>query len=146
MTRLATLAIGFATFVFLIGLVVWVWSLAATGQPVQIAAAAALGFFTVLGFWVLAYELYFGVKAQQLGARLEEEDGLPAETLPLRPSGRFYQEEAMPVFEKYQGQVTQSPEDWRPWYRLGLVYDAAGDRTQARKAVRTAIRLARTRP
>ncbi len=146
MTRIAALAIGFATLVFLVGLAVWVWSLAATGQPLQIAAAAALGFFAVLGFWVLGYEMYFGVKAQQLGTRLEKEDGLPTETLPLHPSGRFHQEEALPIFEKYRSAVTQAPQDWRAWYRLGLVYDAAGDRSQARRAVRTAIRLARTTP
>ena len=34
-----------------------------------------------------------------------------------------------------------SPDDWRAWYRLGLAYDASGDRRRAREAVRRAITL-----
>jgi Flp pilus assembly protein TadD len=33
------------------------------------------------------------------------------------------------------------PGNWRVWYRLALAYDAAGDRTRARSAVRHAISL-----
>ena len=37
----------------------------------------------------------------------------------------------------------ETEHDWRAWLRLGLVYDASGDRRRARAAVRRAIALAR---
>jgi len=37
--------------------------------------------------------------------------------------------------------VEAHPDDWRAWYRLGLAYDASGDRRRARGAVRQAIQL-----
>jgi Flp pilus assembly protein TadD len=45
------------------------------------------------------------------------------------------------VFPAYRADAEEHPDDWRAWYRLGLAYDAAGDRRRAREAVRTAIRL-----
>ena len=36
-----------------------------------------------------------------------------------------------------------APEDWRAWFRLGLAYDASGDRRRARKAIIRAISLER---
>ncbi|WP_312678621.1 tetratricopeptide repeat protein, partial [Microbacterium sp.] len=44
----------------------------------------------------------------------------------------------------YRADVEQHPSDWRAWFRLGLAYDGAGDRTRARQAIRKAIALART--
>src|SRR6218665_2898128 len=35
-----------------------------------------------------------------------------------------------------------SPDSWRVWLRLGVVYEAAGDRRRARQAIRHAIELA----
>ena len=50
-------------------------------------------------------------------------------------------EDADAVFPTYRAAVEANPDDWRAWYRLGLAYDAAGDRRRAREAVRRAIRL-----
>ena len=50
-------------------------------------------------------------------------------------------EDADAVFPRYRDEVTASPDDWRAWYRLGLAYDASGDRRRAREAVRRAITL-----
>ena len=60
----------------------------------------------------------------------------------MSPSGRVERADGETVFPKYRAQVEQSPEDWRAWYRLGLAYDAAGDRRRAREAIRASIRLA----
>ena len=59
----------------------------------------------------------------------------------MRPSGRVLREDADAVFPAYRADVEAHPDDWRAWYRLGLAYDAAGDRRRARAAVRQAIRL-----
>ena len=59
----------------------------------------------------------------------------------MRPSGRVMREDGDAVFPIYRADVEAHPDDWRAWYRLGLAYDAAGDRRRARAAVRQAIRL-----
>jgi Flp pilus assembly protein TadD len=59
----------------------------------------------------------------------------------VRPSGRIVREDGDAVFPSYRADVEADPGDWRAWYRLGLAYDASGDRRRAREAVRTAIRL-----
>ncbi len=91
--------------------------------------------------WALVRELIFGARAAALGRRLAEDGGLPSDDLTIRPSGRVVRSEAESVFPRYRDQVEQDPTDWQAWYRLGLVYDAAGDRRRARQAVREAIRL-----
>lgn len=50
-------------------------------------------------------------------------------------------QDADALFPSYREAVEQAPDDWRAWFRLSVVYDAAGDRKRARDAVRTAIRL-----
>ena len=59
----------------------------------------------------------------------------------VRPSGRVVRAEGDAVFPAYRADAEAHPDDWRVWFRLGLAYDAAGDRRRAREAVRTAIRL-----
>lgn len=113
------------------------------GEPVTIGMGVALLLLPVLALWALVVELRFAVRAERLGMRLADEGGLPAEELPLRPSGRIDRAAALEVFPEYQKATEAAPEDWRTWYRLGLAYDAAGDRRRARWATRQAIRLSR---
>lgn len=117
------------------------WLLIISGDPVGIAMGAALVVLPLIAAWALGRELWFGVRAQQLGRRLEAEGGLPQEEVTLRPSGRVTRDDADAVFPAYRADAEAHPDDWRAWYRLGLAYDAAGDRRRAREAVRTAIRL-----
>lgn len=112
-----------------------------SGDGVAIAMGAALVVLPLLAMWGLGRELWFGVRAQRLGERLAAEGALPNESVAVRPSGRVLREDADALFPSYRAAVEQHPEDWRGWYRLGLAYDAAGDRRRAREAVRTAIRL-----
>lgn len=114
-----------------------------TGEPVGIAMGAALIVLPVLGVWALWREIAFGVGAERLGVRLEAEGGLPAEQVETRESGRPMRDAADELFPKYRDAAEEAPDDWRSWYRLGLVYDGAGDRRRARSAIRQAIRLAR---
>jgi cytochrome c-type biogenesis protein CcmH/NrfG len=117
------------------------WLLLTSGQPVAIAMGAALIVLPILAAWALGRELWFGVRAQRLARRLETEGGLPDDAVAVRPSGRVLREDADAVFPAYRADVEARPDDWRAWYRLGLAYDAAGDRRRARSAVRQAVRL-----
>lgn len=113
------------------------------GEPVATGLGIALFVLPLLAIWALVVELLFAVRAERLGMRLGAEGGLPTEQLPLRPSGRIDPVAAAEVFPTYQAATEAAPEDWRTWYRLGLAYDAAGDRRRARWATRQAIRLSR---
>lgn len=114
-----------------------------SGEPVGIAMGVALVVLPSIGAWALVRELLFGGAASRLGKRLEAEGGLPPEEVNVRPSGRVERADADALFPKYRAAVEAAPDDWRTWYRLGLVYDAAGDRRRAREAVRKAIALSR---
>lgn len=115
-----------------------------TGDPVGVAMGVALIVLPLLAIWALGREMLFGRDAERLGRRLEEEDALPVEQLSTRPSGRVDRTEAEALFPRYRAEAEAAPEDWRTWYRLGLTYDAAGDRRRARESVREAIRREKT--
>lgn len=117
------------------------WLLVTSGDPVGIAMGVALFLLPALALWGLWREIAFGRRAEALGRRLEAENALPAEELDVRPSGRPDRAQADALFPAYRADVEQHPDDWRAWYRLGLVYDGAGDRRRARQAVRKAIAL-----
>ncbi|MFE5410388.1 hypothetical protein [Microbacterium sp. NPDC056569] len=138
----AVMAALLALYIVLVGQRAWL--LLVSGDPVGIAMGAALVVLPVIAAWALGRELWFGVRAQQLGRRLEAEDALPQEEVAVRPSGRVLREDGEAVFPAYRADVEAHPDDWRAWYRLGLAYDAAGDRRRAREAVRAAIRLEKT--
>ena len=138
--------IGVAVMAVLLGLYVILvaqraWLLLISGDPVGIAMGVALIVLPILAVWGIGRELWFGVRSQQLGRRLEAEGGLPEEEVALRPSGRVAREDGDALFPAYRAEVEAHPDDWRAWFRLGLAYDAAGDRRRAREAVRKAIRL-----
>jgi len=86
-------------------------------------------------------ELRFGFRIEKLAARIEEEGTWPKFDFELRPSGRPVRASAQLEFEKYKVAAEASPQDWQAWFALGLVYDAAGDRSRARAAMRKALAL-----
>ena len=115
-----------------------------TGEPVGIAIGIALIVLPVLAAWAIWRELQFGIRSQRLVQRLESEGALDL-GLPLRPSGRPERQAADAAFPAFRTAVEAEPDSWRAWLRLGLAYDAAGDRRRARRAVRKAIELERAR-
>lgn len=119
------------------------WLLLVSGDPVGVTMGAVLVVLPVIAVWALWRELWFGVRAEQLGRRLEAEGEVPDDLVAVRPSGRVMRADGDALFPRFKAEVESAPEDWRAWYRLGIVYDAAGDRRRARAAVRTAIRLER---
>ncbi|MBW9119161.1 hypothetical protein JNB63_03560 [Microbacterium trichothecenolyticum] len=138
----AVMAALLALYIVLVGQRAWL--LLVSGDPVGVAMGAALVVLPLIAAWALGRELWFGVRAQQLGTRLEAEGALPQDEVAVRPSGRVLREDGDAVFPAYRAEVEAHPDDWRAWYRLGLAYDAAGDRRRAREAVRAAIRLEKT--
>ena len=116
-----------------------------TGEPIAIAIGVALIILPLVGAWALVRELMFGFRTQQLVEQLEREGELPVDDLPKRASGRPLREAADAEFGQYRDAVEHDETDWRAWFRLGLAYDASGDRRRARQSLRTAIRLERER-
>jgi hypothetical protein len=101
----------------------------------------ALIVLPLVGAWTLFAELRFGFRTEKLAKTLESEGGLPENTLPVLPSGRPERDAANAEFPRYQAEVEADPTSWRAWFRLGLAYDASGDRKRARWATREAITL-----
>lgn len=137
----AIVAAVLALYVVLVGHRAWL--LVTSGDPVGMAMGVAMVILPVVAVWALWRELSFGIGAQRLGRRLAEDGALPDEELTLRPSGRPVAAEADALFPAYRDAVEAAPEDWRAWYRMGLLYDGSGDRRRARGAIRTAITLER---
>jgi hypothetical protein len=115
----------------------------ATGEPVAVAMGIALVVLPLIAAWAIWRELAFGIRSQALVQRLDAEGGLDL-GLPLLPSGRPERGAATAAFDGFRADVDADPDSWRVWLRLGLAYDAAGDRRRARQAVRKAIELERS--
>lgn len=112
-----------------------------SGEPVGILIGIALIVLPFIGAWALVREINFGIRCERLVKQLDAEGALPVNDLPSRPSGRPFREAADAQFPQYREAVDAAPEDWRAWFRLGLAYDASGDRRRARSALRTAMSL-----
>ena len=108
------------------------------------ALGVALAVLPLIGGWLLVAEIAFVIRGERLVARLGSEGGLPVDELPRLPSGRIDPIAADSEFPQYKTEVENDPQSWRSWLRLGLAYDASGDRPRARWATRKAITLART--
>lgn len=142
-TRIGAAVMALLLALYLVFAVYYATVLFGTGSPAAVAIGVALLVLAVLGGVFIVAEIVFGLRAEALARRLEQEDALPTEQLPLHPSGRLDRKAAEELFPVYRAAVEATPEDWRAWFRLALAYDAAGDRRRARWATREAIRLAR---
>jgi tetratricopeptide (TPR) repeat protein len=134
------IAVLLAVYIVLVG-----WravQFVATGEPVAVVMGIALIVLPIVAAWALWREIMFGVRSQALVRRLEAEGALDL-GIPLLPSGRPERAAADAAFPAFQAAAEAEPDSWRAWLRLGLAYDAAGDRRRARSAVRQAITLER---
>jgi len=113
-----------------------------TGEPVAVGIGIALIVLPIIAAWALWREIAFGVHSQALMRRLEAEDGLDL-GITTTPAGRPDRASADAAFPAFREAAEAEPDSWRAWLRLGLAYDAAGDRRRARGAVRRAIMLER---
>jgi hypothetical protein len=133
----ALLVVALATYVVLVGYR-GVFLLDESSIILKALGAAVL-VLPVVGVWVVAAEIRFGLATQRLARRLDAEGVPPEPELPRRPSGRVDRQAADALFEQCRHEVEDEPADWRRWYRLAVAYDVAGDRRRARAAMRTAI-------
>ncbi|MCU1523173.1 MAG: conserved rane protein [Microbacteriaceae bacterium] len=108
------------------------------------ALGIALIVLPLLGLWALIAELAFGIRSERLVRLLDASGELPADDLPKRTSGRPERGPADAEFPKYSAEVEADPGSWKAWFRLGLAYDASGDRRRARQSIRRAIALERS--
>ncbi len=141
--RLAVAVMAALLALYLVFAVRYGLVLIGVGTPVAIGIGAALLILPIVGAWALGAEIVFVIRADRLAKKLEDEGGMPSETVPVSPTGRPDRDAADALFPKYQAAVEAAPESWRDWFRLGIAYDASGDRRRARWATRTAIKLAR---
>lgn len=144
-TRIAVVIMAALLALYLVFAARYGLILIGVGQPIPVAIGVALLVLPVVGAWAMVAELLFAVRADRLARRLEDEGGMPSEPVPVSPSGRVDRAAADALFPSYRAAVDADPESWRAWFRLGLAYDASGDRRRARWATRTAIRLSRER-
>ncbi|MGV9803555.1 hypothetical protein ACWDTP_36465 [Mycobacterium sp. NPDC003449] len=118
------------------------WVFITSGKPAAIGLGLALLAFPLIGAWVLVSTLRAGLAHQRL-ARLAREQGmdLDVSALPQRASGRIERDAADALFVTVKGELEDDPDNWVRWYRLARAYDYAGDRSRARDAMRTAVRM-----
>jgi len=115
---------------------------------VDVLVAKVLGIallvLPVIGVFALVAELLFGARSQRLTTMLADAGELPVDELPTRASGRPIRSAADAEFPRYKAEVEADPGSWKAWFRLGLAYDASGDRRRARQAIRRSIALERS--
>jgi tetratricopeptide (TPR) repeat protein len=102
---------------------------------------ALLFVFPIFAIWSIFKEFAFGIRIEKLGKQLESENAWPEFRFDVRPSGRPIKESADKEFDRFREKTQANPNDWRNWFALGLVYDAAADRARARACMRKAIKL-----
>lgn len=118
-------------------------ALLTSGTPLAVVMGVALLVLPLIGAWALVREVMFGWRSTQLVDRLDAAGRLPDDLGEAGPTGKPNREVADRVFPRYREEVEASSSDWQSWMRLGLVYDACGDRKRARGAIRQAIRAER---
>jgi hypothetical protein len=114
-----------------------------SGQPIVVVMGVALLVLPLVGAWALWRELSFGFRSAALTRELAALGQLPVDDLPHSPSGRPDRAAADAEFPRYAAEVEADPQSWVAWFRLGLAYDASGDRRRARAAIRRSIALHR---
>ncbi len=141
---IAALFMALLLVIYLAFTVNYAWILIRDDSALVNAMGYALAVLPVLGAWGLAAELVFARRSAQLTTELEKRSLLPGEELPSLTSGRPNREAAEAAFPQFKKDTEENPGSWESWLRLGLAYDACGDRRRARWAVRRAIALSRS--
>ena len=142
--RTGALVMAAVLVLYLVFVLQYAILLMTSGVALAVGLGAALAVLPLIGAWALSAELLFVARGQRLLARAGSIGALPVDDLPRLPSGRIDPKAADREFGQYQREVENEPESWLAWLRLGLAYDASGDRSRARWATRRAIALERS--
>lgn len=116
------------------------------GTWLTVTFGVAVLILPVIGVWFLWKNTQFVTRANQLGAELEEEGGLPVDELERDRYGRILRDSADEVFARRKAETEDTPGDWRSWFRLAVAYHDARDTPRARKAMQRAIALHDKKP
>jgi hypothetical protein len=141
--RIAALTMSALLVLYLVLVVQLAVRLIGVDNGLSKALGVALLVLPVIGAWALVTEILFGLRTERLVRLLAASGELPEDTLPKRTSGRPERAAADAEFPRYKAEVEGDPGSWKAWFRLGLSYDASGDRTRARRSLRRAIALER---
>jgi len=137
---LAALFMSLLLLIYLAFALNYAWILINDASLLAQVMGYALGLLPLLGGWALIAELRFGHGSARLARRLEADGGMPTE-FSLTASGRADRTSAEEVFPQFAQAVENEPQSWALWMRLGMAYDACGDRRRARWAIRRAITI-----
>jgi hypothetical protein len=141
--RIAAIVMSALLTIYLVAVVQYAFVLIGIDDWIARTMGVALLVLPLIGAWALVREIIFVLRAEKLMRTLRDTGDLPVDDLPKLPSGRADPALADGQFPPYKAAVEAAPESWQAWFRLGLAYDASGDRPRARWATREAIRLAR---
>ncbi|MHA6694745.1 hypothetical protein [Homoserinimonas sp. A520] len=142
-TKLGVIVMSALLLLYLVAVAQLSFSLISADDLLARGVGVALLVLPLIGAWAMVAELAFGLRSEKLADRLGDEGELPVDDLPKRSSGRPERAAADAEFPHYRSEVEEHPDDWRAWFRLGLAYDASGDRRRARHSIRRAIALER---
>lgn len=140
-TRIGVVVMGACLVMYFVLAGQQAFRLIGTGEPVAIGMGVALIVLPLIGVWALIREIQFGVSADKLGRRLNDEGGMPEAESELTPAGKIAASDADAIIGRYTTEAGSAPDEWRTHYRLGVVQDAAGRRKDARASIREAIRV-----
>lgn len=122
-------------------LVSWGLAVLRSGGLLQVLFGLGILAIPLLGVLAVVREIRFGVESGRLARTLIEQDGVPLDTVARDEHGRIDAAAADIEWQRRKALVDQAPDDWRAWFLLGIAYDNARDRKQARAAIRKAITL-----
>lgn len=142
-SRIWAIVMGALLVLYLVLVAQLAYRLFSVDELIAKGLGIALIVLPLIGLWALVVEFLFGARSERLGRELAAAGEFPLQDLPRRPSGRVERAAADAAFGQYQAEAEAAPERWQSWYRLGLAYDACGDRRRARGAIRKAIALNR---
>jgi len=114
-----------------------------TGDPIAIALGVALFVLPAIGAWWMVNEWRLGGTVQRMANQLEADGRLPVQDGERDEHGRLTDDAKNDIFETARRGVEFAPQDWAAWFHVAYAYDAARDRSMARKSLRYAASLFR---
>jgi|SRR5690625_4587538 len=114
-----------------------------TGTFAGIGIGVAALIIPIVVVWFTIKEWHQAHTVGRMYKQLEFEEALVVDTLPRTAGGRIDKDKATEDFIRFAAEVESNPQDWRAWFHLGWAYDAAGDRSRARRSLRQAAQLFR---
>jgi len=115
-----------------------------TDDPVAKGIGIALLVLPVIGAWWLFHEWRLGTSVQRMADALEHDGRLPIHDGAQDSRGKLTADAQEAVFEVARRGVELRPDDWAAWFHVAYAYEAAHDRSMARKSLRHAATLYRT--